>query len=91
MNHQQLIAHYESRQPQMLETIEALVVEETPTDDKKRLDIFSAKLADRYMAAGMEPEFIANPTRGNHLRASFNSARACGESQCGAGAHSLPL
>ncbi len=73
MNHQQLIAHYESRQPQMLETIEALVEEETPTDDKKRLDIFSAKLADRYMAAGLEPELIANPTRGNHLRAPFNS------------------
>ena len=74
MNPQHLIAHYESQQPRILETIESLVVEETPTDDKKRLDIFAAKLADRYKAAGLETEIIATAQRGNHIRASFNAA-----------------
>ena len=73
MNRQQLIAHYSSQQQQILKTIRELVQEETPTEDKHRLDIFSAKLADRYKAAGLENEIVANQTRGNHLRALFNA------------------
>ena len=73
MNRQQLIAHYNSQQQQILGTIRELVEEETPTEDKRRLDIFAAKLADRYKAAGLEPEIVANQTRGNHLRALFNA------------------
>ena len=72
MNRQQLIAHYNSQQQQILGTIRELVEEETPTEDKRRLDIFAAKLADRYKAAGLEPEIVANQTRGNHLRTLFN-------------------
>ena len=73
MNVQQLIAHFESQKPQMLETIRALVKEETPTDDKQRLDAFAAKLANRYKAAGLETETVVNEARGNHIRARFTS------------------
>ncbi len=69
MNPQRLITHYASQQPEILETIRKLVVEETPTDDKQRLDAFAAKLANRYRAAGLDTEIIVNPVRGNHIRA----------------------
>lgn len=74
MNVQQLIAHFESQKPQMLETIRALVEEETPTDDKQRLDAFAAKLANRYKAAGLDTETVFNEARGNHIRARFTSS-----------------
>ncbi len=71
MDPQQLIEYYGRQQREILETIRDLVVEETPTDDKSRLDVFAAKLAGRYTDAGLETEIIANTTRGNHLRARF--------------------
>ena len=71
MDPQQLIEYYRWRQREILGTIGELVVEETPTDDKSRLDLFAAGLASRYTDAGLETEIIGNATRGNHLRARF--------------------
>ena len=74
MNPLQLISFYENQQPQILKTIGDLVEEETPTDEKGRLDVFAARLADRYAAAGLETEIVDNQVRGNHIRARFEPA-----------------
>ena len=74
MNPLQLISFYENQQPQILKTIGELVEEETPTDEKGRLDVFAARLADRYAAAGLETEIVDNQVRGNHIRARFEPA-----------------
>ena len=74
MNPLQLISFYEKQQPQILKTIGELVKEETPTDEKGRLDVFAARLADRYAAAGLETEIVDNQVRGNHIRARFEPA-----------------
>ncbi len=71
MDPQQLIEYYRCRRREVLEAIGELVVEETPTDDKNRLDVFAAKLAGRYSDAGLETEIISDATRGNHIRAQF--------------------
>ncbi len=73
MDPRQLIEYYRCRKREILGTIGELVVEETPTDDKGRLDVFAAKLAGRYTDAGLETEIITNATRGNHLRARFTN------------------
>jgi len=73
MEPSQLIPFYEQQQAQILETIGEHVEEETPTDDKGRLDAFAARLADRYTAAGLNTEVIPNQLRGNHLRARFQA------------------
>ena len=74
MNPLQLISFYENQQPQILKTIGELVEEETPTDEKGRLDVFAPRLADRYAAAGLETEIVDNQVRGNHIRARFEPA-----------------
>lgn len=79
MDPQQLIDYYHCQQREILETIGELVVEETPTDAKSRLDAFAARLAGRYSAAGMETEVVANATRGNHLRARFTDPAYVGD------------
>lgn len=71
MDPRQLISFYGNLQPQILGTIGDLVKEETPTDDKERLDVFAARLADRYTSAGLETETVVNQVRGNHIRARF--------------------
>ena len=71
MNPRQLIPFFKEQEPQILETIGEHVKEETPTDEKKRLDAFAARLAGRFAAAGLETEIIASKTRGDHVRARF--------------------
>ena len=66
-----LITYFRSRQPEILATIGLLVTHETPSTDKPQLDAFAALLAERYAAAGATVEVIANPTGGNHVRATF--------------------
>lgn len=73
MDPQRLTSYYENRQADILARIRQLVEEETPTDDKGRLDAFAEKLAAHYRAAGLDTEIIANQVRGNHLRASYMS------------------
>ncbi len=74
MKHADILAYFEQKQPQILETIRLLVEEETPSDDKARLDNFAQRLADRYKAVGARVEIIKNNQRGDHVRAVFDNA-----------------
>lgn len=69
MNHQQLLAYFEAKQPEMMEVIRQLVVQETPSSDKARLDAYADFLANRLRTAGAAVEVLPNPERGNHVRA----------------------
>ncbi len=73
-----LIALFQDRLPAMLDAIQLTVEQETPSDDKGRLDLFADYLAQMYHAVGAEVEIIPNlkpsPSgvlRGNHVRAVF--------------------
>ncbi len=67
-----LCTYFRSRQTDILTTIGQLVTHETPSTDKPQLDAFAALLAERYAAAGATVEVLANPTHGNHVRATFH-------------------
>jgi len=69
-----LLAWFESQQPQMLDAIREVVEEETPSDDKSRLDAFAERLAERYRAVGAVVEVIPSERRGNHVCARFTPA-----------------
>lgn len=71
-----LLAWFDAHQPQLLEAIRTVVEEETPSDDKPRLDVFAERLAERYRAVGALVETIPSETRGNHVRARFAQAGA---------------
>jgi len=71
MYSERLVGFYQTKREEVLATIRLLVEEETPSDDKPRLDAFAALLAKRYAAAGFRTEIIPNPERGNHVRAIF--------------------
>lgn len=75
MNPTELIGFYQEQENQILQTIGEMVREETPSNDKERLDIFVERLADRFSGAGLETEIISSPTRGNHLRGLFENGR----------------
>lgn len=75
MNPRQLIPFFKEQEPQILETIREHVEEETPTDEKARLDAFAARLGERFSAAGLEKEILPTQTRGNHLRARFQNGK----------------
>lgn len=66
-----LITHFAQRQHELLQTIELLVTQETPSHDKPRLDAFAALLDGRLSQAGATVEILPNATRGNHVRARF--------------------
>ena len=74
MKPSKIIPFFKQQEPQILETIAEHVKEETPTDEKQRLDAFCTRLADRFSAAGLETEILPNTRRGNHLRARFQGA-----------------
>jgi glutamate carboxypeptidase len=71
VNYASVLAYFEEKQEEILQAIRRLVEEETPSDDKGRLDAFARLLADRYQAAGAKVEIIANQDRGDHVRALF--------------------
>ncbi len=79
MDSQALLAYFEARQVEMLNVIEQLVTQETPSGDKARLDAFAEFLAQRLRAAGAEVEIIANAERGNHVRARFGPTVEAGD------------
>ncbi len=73
-----LITYFQSRHAAMLEAIQRTVEQETPSDDKGRLDLFANYLAEMYRAVGADPVVLSNPNpdpsgvlRGNHVRATF--------------------
>jgi glutamate carboxypeptidase len=71
MNYSDVLDYFSQKQDEILQTIRLLVEQETPSDDKERLDAFARLLAERYQAAGAAVEIIANETRGDHVRATF--------------------
>jgi len=75
MNHHALSEYFQARQAEMLEVVRQLVIQETPSSDKARLDAFAEFLAERLRSAGAAVEIIANSERGNHLRATFAPAQ----------------
>ncbi len=76
MNYENLQTYFEEKQAEMLTVVEQLVVQETPSSDKARLNAFAEQLADRLRDAGAETEIVPSvPTRGhaagNHVRGRF--------------------
>lgn len=69
MDAQQLLAYFNTRRDEMLDAIRQLVMQETPSQDKPRLDAFAEFLAARLRQAGATVEVLPAAERGNHLRA----------------------
>ncbi len=75
MNGDKILAHFQERGPAILATIRKLVEEETPSDDKPRLDAFIGRLAERFARLGARVERIPVAERGDHLRVTFDDPR----------------
>jgi glutamate carboxypeptidase len=69
MDIQALLAYFSEQEPAILATIKELVVRETPSDDKPRLDAFAEYYAERLRAAGAMVDIVPCAERGNHVRA----------------------
>lgn len=70
---QQLIEYCRQHESWLIESIEALVRVESPTDDKAAVDRCGEELARRLRAIGGRTEFYPQSHAGNHLRAEFGS------------------
>jgi glutamate carboxypeptidase len=57
----------------LIDTVEALVRYESPTDDKAAVDRCGVALEQRLQALGGRTRFFEQPNAGNHLRAEFGS------------------
>lgn len=68
---QKLIDYCRSHEDWLLDTIEALVRLESPTDNKAAVDRCGAELARRLNELGGETRFFDREHVGNHLRAEF--------------------
>lgn len=79
MDYGRLIDYFAARQDAMLDLIRQMVVQETPSNDKSRLDAFAGYLAGRLRSAGASVEIVANAGPrgrpgggpGSHVRANF--------------------
>jgi glutamate carboxypeptidase len=69
-----LLRWCESEQPWLRETIEALVQIESPSDNKAAVDRCGVELVSRLNAIGGRVEVIAQPERGDQVRAEFGNA-----------------
>ena len=58
MNHQALLDHFQNQQSTLLDSIRELVIHETPSHDKPRLDTFANLLRERFLAVGASVELI---------------------------------
>ena len=63
---QALQPFFADHQAAMLDTLAALVAEETPSGDKPRLDAFVARLRERWLAVG-NATLLPEATQGEHL------------------------
>lgn len=66
-----LLQYCREREDWLLDTIEALVRLESPTDDKAAVDRCGAELSRRLAEIGGRVQEITTSTAGNHLRAEF--------------------
>ena len=71
MDAQAVLTYFQARHAEMLQVIEQLVTQETPSNDKPRLDAFAELLAQRLQSAGATVEILPSAERGNHVRARF--------------------
>jgi glutamate carboxypeptidase len=69
MDIQALLAYFSEQEPAILATIKELVIRETPSDDKPRLDAFAEYYAERLRTAGAVVDILPCAERGNHVRA----------------------
>ncbi|MEZ4717040.1 MAG: M20/M25/M40 family metallo-hydrolase, partial [Caldilineaceae bacterium] len=69
-----LMNYFAAHADAMLALAGQLVTQETPSDDKARLDAFAAFLADRFRAVGANVQVYENATRGNHVAARVGHA-----------------
>ncbi len=76
MNKQALLTYFEDKQPELLDQIRALVIQETPSSDKARLDDFADFLADRFRGVGADVTMVPNSERGNHIIARYAAPNA---------------
>jgi glutamate carboxypeptidase len=67
------LAFCEGERDWLLETIEALVACESPSDDKAAVDACGRELAARLTALGGEVQHLPRAGAGDHLRASFGA------------------
>jgi glutamate carboxypeptidase len=72
---QRLSQYCRDREPWLLDTIEALVAIESPTDDKAAVDRCGAELARRLADLGGRVQTIAATMAGDHVRAEFGSGQ----------------
>ena len=76
MDHQNLLTYFQEKQPEILNQIQALVTQETPSSDKARLDAFADFLAERFRGVGAYVTVVPNPERGNHVIARYDAPNA---------------
>lgn len=69
MNYDALFTYFQTKQPELLDQIRALVIQETPSSDKPRLDAFAEFLAERFRGVGAAVTVVPNAERGNHVLA----------------------
>jgi glutamate carboxypeptidase len=79
MDTDRLLDYFQSRHAEMVDAIRVLVEQETPSEDKERLDSFARVLQERLAAAGASAVTIPNPERGEHVRALFAPEGAIAE------------
>ena len=70
---QKLAEYCQRHEPWLIETIEALVSIESPTDDKAAVDRCGAELSRRLTEMGGRTQFFDEADAGNHLRAEFGT------------------
>ena len=73
---QRLLDYCRGQEDWLLDTIEALVALESPTDDKAAVDRCGDELSRRLTALGGTCHRVVAATAGNHLRAEFGSRPA---------------
>jgi len=66
-----VLAYCRAEEAWLLETIEALVGLESPTDDKAAVDRCGTELQERLEAIGGRVSVVSSPTAGDHLRTEF--------------------
>ncbi len=71
MDPQSLLGYFKARQDAMLDVIRQLVIQETPSSDKPRLDAFAEFLTQRLRGAGATVELIPS-VQGSHVVARFS-------------------
>jgi glutamate carboxypeptidase len=70
---ERLLAYCRAREAWLIETLEALVRVESPTDDKRAVDRCGETLGARLVELGGHVSHVMAATAGNHLRAEFGS------------------